>query len=298
MKMIGIFQNLNLNENKMKEIEEWHYTAVKQLFDDSRVKLRYNKDKAGLLNELGTTTLRDLILASETQLSSMKTSLHHDKLNKYIVKSTRQYLFCHLYEKYRAKYGAELVRKLELSVCPYCNQNIISSTGKKIVAQFDHFYSKSKYPIFALSLYNLIPCCAVCNHLKLTNDVEISPYDRTYTTDKLIKFNYHPISEGKYAVDVKALEPKMSSNITQLQLKNRYDIHSNFIAELILKKKFYCDNYRRFWNNFLKQNGIPNEMSEEEIFYGNYLTEDKYYLRPLSKFTHDILEDLNSPNTQ
>ena len=30
-------------------------------------------------------------------------------------------------------------------------------------------------------------------------------------------------------------------------------------------------------------------MTEEEIYYDNYLSEEKYHLRPLSKFTHDIV---------
>ncbi len=39
--------------------------------------------------------------------------------------------------------------------------------------QFDHFYPKDKYPYFSLSLYNLIPSCANCNHRKRNTEMDI-----------------------------------------------------------------------------------------------------------------------------
>ena len=55
---------------------------------------------------------------------------------------------------------------LGLRVCPYCNEQYIAPilTHKgRVRADLDHFFSKKKYPFFALSIYNLIPCCKFCN---------------------------------------------------------------------------------------------------------------------------------------
>jgi hypothetical protein len=82
------------------------------------------------------------------------------------------------------KYG--LAQKLNLKVCPYCNRNYTLTINKEVVnshlgkikvvktrPDFDHFFCKSKHPILALSFYNLIPSCAICNRT-LKGDVEFS----------------------------------------------------------------------------------------------------------------------------
>mgnify|MGYP000006537395 CR=1 FL=1 len=72
------------------------------------------------------------------------------------------------YERVRKGILHLVLNSLNLSVCPYCNRQYIFGTdnNRKVGAQFDHFYSKSKYPYLALSFYNLIPCCPTCNKAK------------------------------------------------------------------------------------------------------------------------------------
>lgn len=66
----------------------------------------------------------------------------------------------------------QYVNRLMVSICPYCNVNTIPTlnvsqhlykAGKKARPALDHFIPKSIYPIFAVSLYNLIPTCTYCN---------------------------------------------------------------------------------------------------------------------------------------
>ena len=68
---------------------------------------------------------------------------------------------------------------------------------------------------------------------------------------------------------------------------------SLLIFGMLLIIKCYCKCNRDSLNKLLEDNGLPNGMTIEEFFYGYYLTEEKYYLRPLSKFTHDILVELD-----
>lgn len=61
-----------------------------------------------------------------------------------------------------------LQRQLGVEVCPYCNR-IYTTTlhrKKRIRPDFDHFYPQSRYPYFAVSLFNLIPSCSMCNRGK------------------------------------------------------------------------------------------------------------------------------------
>ena len=67
--------------------------------------------------------------------------------------------------------GNALVQKINLSTCPYCNRNTIYSIKKqRRTFDLDHFYPQAKYPFFALSFYNLIPSCKICNQIKLDSD--------------------------------------------------------------------------------------------------------------------------------
>lgn len=75
--------------------------------------------------------------------------------------------------------ASELCHRLEISICPYCNRQYITTASKvfddgteKWVArpQLDHFYPKSKYPFLSCSFFNLIPSCPTCNMGK--NDKE------------------------------------------------------------------------------------------------------------------------------
>lgn len=60
-----------------------------------------------------------------------------------------------------------LIAFLDVKVCPYCNR-LYTTTSKRgrIRPQLDHYRNKSKFPYFALSIMNLVPCCGVCNQSK------------------------------------------------------------------------------------------------------------------------------------
>lgn len=57
-----------------------------------------------------------------------------------------------------------------ITVCPYCDRQYISYFMKDKVkyttADLDHFYPKSKFPLFSLSLYNFVPSCQICIKIK------------------------------------------------------------------------------------------------------------------------------------
>lgn len=91
--------------------------------------------------------------------------------------------------------GIWLAKTLNIKTCPYCNSQytLVVKQGetKKAKFQFDHFFPKSRYPIFSLSLYNLIPSCASCNLSKKETDFNLTdfvhPYVDSFATEFKIK---------------------------------------------------------------------------------------------------------------
>lgn len=85
---------------------------------------------------------------------------------------------------YRAKeWNAYMYqRELGISICPYCATNFIflyDSDDGNSRGTIDHFIDKAKYPIFSISIHNLIPSCKVCNSdFKGTKEADI---DNNYT---------------------------------------------------------------------------------------------------------------------
>lgn len=96
-------------------------------------------------------------------------------------------------------FGHQWAERLGVTVCPYCNRSYIFTVKKdarngKARPQYDHFFPKSIYPYLAVSMYNLVPSCAVCNGGK--SDVDsfkdkkrryLNPYVEGYGTKTVLQ---------------------------------------------------------------------------------------------------------------
>lgn len=206
----------------------------------------------------------------------------------------------------KLNYGAlKLVKNLGIDVCPYCNRNFINNTqiyGKDEEKQFrrtcqlDHFYPKSEYPYLALSFYNLIPVCSVCNKIKLDNKMKVNPYNIKNSDEHIIfdyKFN---ISINKVSPDTSYMSSDFKSNWDVLGLEELYKVHTNYLNDLLIRieiyNKLYTDDIENLINR-LNVNKGKNSMDllkkdVERIFLGNYLNEEELNKHPLSKLTKDI----------
>ena len=83
----------------------------------------------------------------------------------------------------------KLMNSIGLRTCPYCNRNYITRYGvggKKSTADLDHFYQKEQYPLFALSLFNFVPSCPICNsrmkNIRPSSDT-MYPYEEGFGDD-------------------------------------------------------------------------------------------------------------------
>lgn len=79
-----------------------------------------------------------------------------------------------------------ILQLMDVPVCPYCNrQYTFTLASGKSRPQMDHYYPRDLYPYLAVSLYNLVPCCAVCNTAKgpldTMKDPILYPYDEGFS---------------------------------------------------------------------------------------------------------------------
>lgn len=196
----------------------------------------------------------------------------------------------------------KLINEYDIKCCPYCNENFIINRGEKTTLQLDHFFPKSEYPIFALCLYNLIPSCYACNHIKSKNSIGVSPNNHLYDFSKL-KITYTP-QESDYLDNPEKLEvifkydddtefsEKMEQNLEVFGIKEAYKNHKDYVQEILKKAQIYNS---KMINEI--QHNFPELFSSKEelvrIIFGNYITKEELLKRPLSKLTMDLLRELH-----
>lgn len=221
----------------------------------------------------------------------------------------------HFSDKDNNTYGAyELAKKLNIKTCPYCNRCYTSTVitekidkgkvnrNKILRPTFDHFYSKSNYPLFGISFYNLVPSCYFCNSsLKLDKDfstkTHINPYYLGFDNDAKFKviFDFPEIPKN---IELEILIPltdkkysKINSNKIDFCLEEIYqEGHFDIVEGIHQKiKKF---NFLDSINNVLSDiKGIDTKKEFYEFIFSNKYDIENFQNRPLSKFTKDIFDD-------
>jgi len=200
------------------------------------------------------------------------------------------------YDRMRNEHGYWLLKKLNLKVCPYCNrQYTFTIEDKKVSPELDHFYPKSKHPYFALSFYNLVPACSVCNHTKSEEPIDLHPYFEGF--DNTYKFRIRT-KEGKEDSLDWALENEIeiafsntNRNIDVFALKELYNEHIDYVEEIIDKAQAYNKQYYNSLIDSYKGLG-KQEADIDRFIWGNYLENAEHENRTFSKLIKDILEQL------
>jgi hypothetical protein len=214
------------------------------------------------------------------------------------------------YEKWRAY---ELAKKIDIKVCPYCNRNYTfvlgSDKNKGTRFQYDHFLKKSLYPYLALSFYNLVPSCKVCNSdLKgekpfLTKS-HTHPYHECFEDDLTFSISIKNVAflNGKpeaYRIRLKRNKntfselkfKRMYANVRVFKLLKLYNMHKDYVDELIQKSYVYKDDYVEvLYKNYPDLFTSIDDVKRMAL--GNYIQESDFGKRPLSKLTRDISAEL------
>jgi len=192
-----------------------------------------------------------------------------------------------------------LAEMLNRNTCTYCNRlyTIMIKKEKKYIArpQFDHWYAKKKYPVLALSFFNLIPSCSVCNSSIKGNkvfsiDKHLHPYLKE--NDESLRFTYSIKSLKDYEIVIESKGDKTIETVKDLELEAVYQAHSKYeLKELLDLRQKYSKNYIKFLFDELKSTGV----TEEEVYrliFGIESKEEDFHKRPFSKFKHDIIEEI------
>lgn len=241
-------------------------------------------------------------------------------------KEFRKYLYAYLYGTVRAIISYDLIDEstrhklissLGVEVCPYCNRQYINSWKETlnnqvhITADLDHFYPKSKFPLFSLSLFNFIPSCQICNQRMKGGDFSpmIYPFEERFGSDAVFVIDNIGLSSYE---ELKILQGAMSENINisfllnssafdeiknkinrsieQFKLKEIYQSHSNYVAELLVKKRIYSDGtYLEMLKNQFGDLNL-NESELDVFLYGFNWQDGEDINKPLSKLTYDIIK--------
>lgn len=218
-------------------------------------------------------------------------------------------------------YGAQIGGKRELSyfiaklidsnTCTYCNRQytltVFSDDNKPIIRpEFDHWFSQQDYPDLALSFFNLIPSCSLCNSsLKRAKKTSLHEYIHPYVdSEPGFAFGYKSLGKGKdgkeeYSVDIDITTTgtdiiRVQNTLDLFRIEEIYNAHANYeLRDLIELATAYPGDYIEvIIGKILKDTSL----SKEEIFrmlFGIEMTPEKYQNRPFSKFKNDIINQIH-----
>ncbi|MDM8236723.1 hypothetical protein [[Ruminococcus] torques] len=201
----------------------------------------------------------------------------------------------------------QLLKDMDVNVCPYCNRIYtvtLTEKGHRSRPQFDHYLSKSKYPYFAISLLNLIPCCGLCNQAKSNKEDQILyPYFEEMGTDVMFRTKAEngltyltgcPSAEDEFSIELEEtdsitpeLQEKVQKSKDVFHLTQLYNEHKDYVLYLYRKRYMFSDEYlQMICDSFPEMAGKFDEL--EGLLYLMDLEKEQWGRRPLAKLTHDI----------
>ena len=221
------------------------------------------------------------------------------------------------YEKnISSKMKAEIVKDLNISVCPYCNRqyiNVFIEAGRnRTIADIDHFLPKEHYSLWADSLYNMIPSCKVCNMLfKGKRNIDMfNPFQRGYENEAYFTIEHEnelTLNElmGWTDRDVEislkfdgdgSVCKKIQSEAELFRIKEVYRIHSDYVKDLLYKQAMIEKTITEEMIEEINEKTEAGAITIDEVkrvLYGMDLDDVDYCNIPLSKLTYDILRRKN-----
>lgn len=207
------------------------------------------------------------------------------------------------YNNFRSSQAARLINEIDVLACPYCNSNYLNVSRDKngqlrMLGDFDHFYSKSKYPALQICLYNLIPSCKVCNQCKGNKpSLILNPYNDKYASnivfqtafDDKVDFRYLLGLSDNFEITINrdTLSKSDQNEIDMFNLEERYKNLKKQAREIIIKSRIYNSIYEDL---LFKEFSISPSDIENSMFGLSEKAND----RIMSKFNKDIFDEFNS----
>lgn len=303
-----------------------------------RLVIKYlSTDKVGLINALNPEKNKQNVLKLKEQCNRLYSILFdcNDKLKKAAVKElmladrkTMEHLILKvgdidddnikfIQKIFNFNYFSrndickKIIRLMNVSVCPYCNRQYVTTLKNgKVRAQIDHYFCKSKYPYLSLSVYNFIPCCDICNKAKSNSDMMLTEKRILYPIDEEMGENgtWYYEEDATELTDVNSgisdkFEIKININnktdcsvpinnqVNMLKLQELYGTHKDYVRDII--RAYYINPKSRIKELSMISEGLQlTEREVERLVFMTYLDKEDWGKRPLSKLTHDIVKQL------
>ncbi|HDR4425384.1 hypothetical protein IQ781_06255 [Bacillus sp. N447-1] len=209
-----------------------------------------------------------------------------------------------------------LTERLNVKVCPYCNRQYVHTLkmeNGKMRASLDHFYDKGTYPFLSISFYNLIPCCHLCNsslkgRKRFNINTHLHPYIEGFDQKAsfTVKFKKEVVdftgilnnNSDVFDIGFRVEKGKGSNksyqkakrNIRDFNLNEIYNLHKDYVAEILLKSVIYNED---FVNSIYSS--YPHLFTGKEeilrLITSNYVSADELDKRVLAKLTYDIASE-------
>lgn len=228
-----------------------------------------------------------------------------------------------------------LTEVLGIKVCVYCNRNYTYTLTKPhniVRPELDHFLPKSEYPYLALSFYNLVPSCHICNsNLKhktpFDHEKYLHPYD--YSIDAVVQFsiklrskNDEKLKDEKKNFGIQFFYGNLDSfdlvlktrgttltqgtggklntkyfrkilnNIEVFKILELYNEHKDLVVEMIQTARLYDDAYVDQLFSTYKGQLFRTREDVLRMITRNYHLTEEMPNRPFSKLTKDVFEEL------
>lgn len=309
-----------LNPGMYKKVSEFHAEKLEPWITK---RLKYNEKLLPVqLKKYILENLHDILAGTPDVLLEKNNefyTLMGIRKNKYIKERNQELKKIFSYElfseKKKKQYDAyDLAGNLNINTCTYCNRLYTITVVKGVSAgehitrpQFDHYFSKSEYPLLALSFYNLIPSCAVCNStLKGDQNFSMDTHIHPYVDDCInnFRFSFTPDNtsslkgRGKnlqVTIETdsdkdKKLVEKIHRTFDVFKIIDTYNGHTDEVRDLILLKEVMSEKYLEILKKTYKLT-----ISDDELYrlaFGAYQDESEFHKRPFSKLKKDLLKEL------
>jgi hypothetical protein len=309
-------------DSSIKSFDAKIVAFKKQILDnlnDILVKRRFGNQKKDYITKLMNLSKYIITAKPKTLLKYQKEfdkiiSPNEMRSNKF--KSFRNLILKELeYTLRRSDFYPVYFYKIGIKSCVYCNAHLTVAiekeeqlkTKKKITYkakfQVDHYWPKSKYPCFSISLFNLYPVCGNCNNCKGISDLNfilysnqkkniVSPFKFQLTNGVVAQYLLsRKLGDIKFTFQ----EPLVTSPFKTFQdifdVRGIYNTQKDLAEELILKAEIYTQQYRatlkKQYPKLFTNAGIFNR-----LLLGNYSSEKDIHKRPMAKFTIDIAKQI------
>lgn len=309
---------ISVYKSNYKKYEKLHHDAIIRYCNrPSNTKFKKSRMDLNIQNSFSpiVKNLSELIAATPEVLFQIK-ELFDNKTNIEQTRIKRELKYIGLYDIFIKKnsplldntgkvYNSdELSKVIDINTCAYCNENTTYSFwhAKKSLSRrtfdWDHIIPKGSYPFLAISFYNLVPACKVCNHLKLEEKINLSPHSN-FNPNNTYTFQISGATMD-FITDSRSLnlliKLKRSSSGTAMKevinivsLDTRLDTQKELIMDILNKKRIYNSTYWDSIENLVSADDNGSLIDLKKLFFSTYFNPDDYFRRPFSKLTHDLL---------